>query len=60
MTRQTDHGQRELNNMLVTRIVLNEMKKVGTFTQGFRASLRSKGQHVKIRRSSKLADKVNC
>ena len=38
MTRQTDHGQRELNNMLVTRSVLNEMKKVGTFTQGFRAS----------------------
>ena len=34
--RQTDHGQTELNNMLVKRSVLNEINKVGTFTQGFK------------------------
>ena len=32
MTRQTDHGQTELNNMLVKRSVLNEIKKVGTYS----------------------------
>ena len=31
-TRQTDHGQTELNNMLVKRSVLNEKKKVGTYS----------------------------
>ena len=34
--RQTDHGQTELNNMLVKKNVLNEINKEGTFTQGFK------------------------
>ena len=34
--RQTDHGQTELNNMLVKKIALNEINKEGTFTQGFK------------------------
>ena len=34
--RQTDHGQRELSNMLVKKSVLNEISKEGAFTQGFK------------------------
>ena len=34
--RQTDHGQAELNNMLVKKSVLNEINKKWTFTQGFK------------------------
>ena len=34
--RQTDHGQTELNNMLVNKSVLNEINEEGTFTQGFK------------------------
>ena len=34
--RQTDHGQTELNIMRVKKSVLNEINKVGTFTQGFK------------------------
>ena len=34
--RQTDHGETELNNMLVKKSVLNEINKVGILTQGFK------------------------
>ena len=33
-SQETDHGQTELNNILVKK-KLNEINKVGTFTQGF-------------------------
>ena len=36
MKRQTDHGQAELNNMLVKKSVLNEINKEGTFIKGFK------------------------
>ena len=35
-TQETDHGQTELNNMLVKKSSLNEINKEGTFTQAFR------------------------
>ena len=34
--KQTDHEQTELSNMPVKKNVLNEIKKEGTFTQGFK------------------------
>ena len=34
--RKTDHGHRELSNMLVKKNVLNKINKEGTFTQGFK------------------------
>ena len=36
LSRQTDHGQTELNNMVVKKSSLNEINKEGTFTQGFK------------------------
>ena len=33
--RQTDHGQTELNNVLVKKNALNEINKEGAFTQDF-------------------------
>ena len=32
-SRQTDHGQTELNNMVAKKSPLNEINKEGTFTQ---------------------------
>ena len=34
--RQIDHGQTELNNILVNKSALNEINKERTFTQGFK------------------------
>ena len=34
--KQADHEQIELSNMPVKKNVLNEIKKEGTFTQGFK------------------------
>ena len=34
--RQIDHGQTELNNILVNKSALNEINKEGTFSQGFK------------------------
>ena len=36
LKRQTDHGQTQLNNMLVKKSSINEINKEGTFTQGFK------------------------
>ena len=57
---------RQLNNMLVRKNVLNEINKEGTFTQGFKDCKKIKRKEKiqrkisKFRRPSKLADNVNC
>ena len=55
----TDHGQKEPNNNLVKKNELNEIKSLHSLKVS-RTEGRSKGQHLKIRRPSKLADNVNC
>ena len=55
----TDHGQKEPNNNLVKKSELNEIKSLHSLKVS-RTEGRSKGQHLKIRRPSKLADNVNC
>ena len=59
LKRQTDHGQTQLNNMLVKKSSINETNKEGTFTLS-RTEGRSKESISKFRRPSKFADKVNC
>ena len=33
---QTDHGKKELNNIILKKIVLKEIIKFNSFTQGFK------------------------
>ena len=46
--RQIDHGQTELSNMLVKKSVLNEINKVGTFTQGLKDWRKVKEQSLVV------------
>ena len=57
---QTEHGQTEMENMLVKRSLLTEINKKEHSFKVSRTKGRSKGKFLQnFRRPSKLADKVN-
>ena len=46
--RKTDHGHRELSNMLVKKNVLNKINKEGTLLKVSRTAEKTKGKYLKI------------